>query len=154
MENKKSPRSFLCFVCNYRTAHQGERKLHCQSWLHQMREYFALKSITQEECCMGMSGDYQSSVDTEKFSFELKVPQEDFVSEIQHNRVTMLKNMNLEFVIKKPFGDKQKINDWWASLNFDQKKSYLQFECFKGPNRAQIVLQKCNSDKLYPDIQR
>lgn len=154
MENKKSPRSFLCFGCDFKTSHQGERKLHCKSWTHQMREYFALKSISQEEFCMGQSCDYQSSVDTGTFSFKLKISQEDFISKIHQNRVSMLREMNLGFILEKPIGDKEKANEWWAPLSFDQKKSFLQFENTKGPNRAKIVLQKCNSDKLYPEFKR
>ena len=57
---------------------------------------------------MGQSCDYQSSVDTGTFSFKLKISQEDFISKIHQNRVSMLREMNLGFILEKPIGDKEK----------------------------------------------
>ena len=84
--NFKPARPFLCFLCNFQTLHQGERKLHCSSWKHQMNEYFALQFLKPHQCYFGQSSDYISTVDTEKFEFKLVISKENFLEEIEKNK--------------------------------------------------------------------
>ena len=49
---------YLCYCCDYFTGNKGDRRLHAQGWLHEMRAHFARKFISPEEIELGASQDF------------------------------------------------------------------------------------------------
>ena len=57
----------------------------------------------------------------------------------------MLTEHGLDFMINKPVEDEDSIEKWWSELSLDERRQYLQFQSFKGPNREKIISRKIQS---------
>lgn len=114
-----------------------------------MSEYFALKFLKPYQCYFGQSGDYISTVDTEKFEFKLLISKENFLAEIEKNKKELLEGTAYEFLLNHPNQDK--MNEWWPTLTKPQRAMYIDFLSLKGPKRKKYIDQKINSDVFYEE---